>query len=141
MFGPRPNVPVGKLDIQTLAERDVACRAEAAASAVAQEGKAALQSALIAERLEELGAAIKLVALGIEIAARRAPQPSLQHLHALRAMHEPAQQRLGLQAADDAFEPCALGPAAAHQRRQRAPSQSIEPVARTQQTSFEEPQP
>ena len=80
---PGRNVSIGKLDIEALAGGDGTCRADAAPLTVAQQGIAALQAAVVAERPQQLGGAVEVAAAAVEAGKGGASQASGEHLETL----------------------------------------------------------
>src|SRR5262249_10822207 len=117
---------VRQLDVETLACGDLRSRAQRAAAAVAHQRVPALQHAMIAERGQELGAAVQVPAVGAELGEHALPGAPAEVTHALLAPRDALGDRLRAEAAGDSLQPGATRGNPARQRRVGTPPQAVE---------------
>src|SRR5262249_30037516 len=136
----RADAAVGELDIDALASGNLLSGAHGAAVAVAHERVAALQHAMIAERSQELAAAVEVPHVLGDTGADRAACANGQSLDALVAACDAHDDGLQAEPAGSTLEPDAPRAGGASERSCRLSAQRVEPVVRSGQSRLEEAQ-
>ena len=103
--GPCGDMAVGQLDVKPLARRNLPHRAHAVALGIPDQRKTAAEDALVAERSEQLGAAVQMAPVPAESVEDAPPQAGLKHRGAFGAARDPVGEHLGGEARTDPFQP------------------------------------
>src|SRR5262249_44559000 len=101
----RVDAAVGELHVDELAGGNVSRRAQGAAGAVAREGIAALEHAVVAQRSKQLAAAIEVASVLAHAGTHRLAGASGQGLQAFMTARDALEDGLLAEPAAGAFEP------------------------------------